>query len=107
MNRLTIIGRLTRNPKGGIIDRSGPPRPVCDFTVAASAKAGALPSYFRVTCYDGTARACMTLLHKGSAVAVVGPVTARAYRAGGDEIRASLEVQAEDIEFLDKEDRHA
>lgn len=107
MNRLTIIGKLTRNPRGGLIERSGPPRPVCDFTVAAVTRPGELPVFFRVSCYDGTARACMNNLHKGSTVAVVGPVTARAYRAGGNEIRASLEVKAEDIEFLDEEEDHA
>lgn len=107
MNRLTITGRLTKNPRGGIIDRNGPPRPVCDFTVAATAKPGAPPVYVRVTCYDGAARTCMNCLHKGSAVAVAGPVMARAYRAGGDEIRASLEMQAEEIEFFDEEDHHA
>ena len=35
MNKLTIIGELTSNPKGRVLCTKGPACAVCDFTVAA------------------------------------------------------------------------
>ena len=104
MNKLTIIGELTGNPKGRVLCTSGPPLPVCDFTVAA-ANAPKENEYFRVSCRGGQAERCMKQLRKGSVVAVTGSVSARAYKTPSGELRASLDVRPDEIEIIgSKED---
>lgn len=103
MNKLHIIGRLVRDPelrtvKDGIA--------VCTFTVAVNrrnggAKAGQIEAdFFRVTVWRGLAENCSRYLTKGRQVAVTGSVSVNAYTTQNGETKASLEVNAEDVEFL-------
>lgn len=104
MNKLTIIGELTSNPKGRVLCTKGPACAVCDFTVAAR-NAPQETQYFRVSCRGAQAERCMKHLHKGSTVAATGSVSARAYQTPAGEIRASLDVRPEEIEIINvKED---
>lgn len=105
MNRLTIIGNLTRDPEL----RSTPTGDsVCDFTVAVNrrvrrdAQNGQQPEadFFRVTAWRQLGENCSKYLAKGRKVAVVGPVRVRTYQANDGTTRASLEVTADDVEFL-------
>lgn len=104
MNKLTIIGNLTRDPEL----RSTPNGiPVCTFTVAvnrrraANAEAGQPEAdFFRVTAWRQLGENCNRYLSKGRKVAVVGPVQVNTYTAQDGTTRASLEVMAEDVEFL-------
>lgn len=101
MNRLTIIGNLTRTPEYRTTDDG---IPICTFTVAVNrrVKNGAHPEadYFRVTTWRGTAENCAKYLDKGKKVAVVGRVSAHGYIGNDNSVHASLEVNAEDVEFL-------
>lgn len=100
MNKLFIIGNLTRDPElrstqGGI--------PVCTFTVAVNQKMGKdseQADFFRVTAWRALAETCNKYLTKGRKVAVVGTVGVSAYTAKGGEHRTQLEVTAQDVEFL-------
>ena len=105
MNKLTIIGNLTKDPElrtttGGVS--------VCSFTVAVNRKqnaqqrqAGQQPEadYFRVTAWRERGEICAKYLQKGKKVCVIGPVSVRTWEKDGKN-GASLEVTADEVEFL-------
>ena len=104
MNKLTIIGNLTRDPE---LRTTPNGYSVCDFTVAVNRRvsrnnAGAQPEadFFRVSAWRQLGENCQRFLATGRKVCVVGPVSARTYQAKDGTTRVSLEVQADDVEFL-------
>lgn len=101
MNKCTIIGNLTRDPETRIT-QSG--LSVTSFTVAVNgwAKQGeqAQTDYFRVTAWRQLGENCQKYLAKGRKVCVIGPVAVRTYQSNDGGTRASLEITAEDVEFL-------
>lgn len=106
MNRLTIIGNITKDPQ---IRSTTSGDPVCQFTVAVSkrqsAKAGQPDAdFFRVTAWRKLAEICGKYLGKGKKVAVVGSVSVSTYMDQKGEMRASLDVVADDVEFLSPKD---
>lgn len=103
MNKCQIVGNLTRDPElrstqSGIA--------VCTFTVAVNrrntgAKAGQPDAdFFRVTAWRGLGETCNKFLAKGRKVAVSGSVAAVPYKSSDGSARASLELTADDVEFL-------
>ena len=105
MNRLFIIGNLTRDPEL----RSTPAGDsVCDFTVAVNRRGRRdvqngqqqEADFFRVSAWRQLGENCSKYLAKGRKVAVTGSVRVRTYQANDGTTRASLEVPAEDVEFL-------
>lgn len=102
MNKITIIGNLTGNPESRMVDTGNGGIAVCNFTVATNriSRGQKTVDYFRVSCWRKQAENAMKYLAKGRKVAVVGMVTARAYMGNDGSPKASLEVQAEDIEYL-------
>ena len=101
MNKLTIIGNLTRAPELRMTE-SG--LNVCTFTVAVNrrVKKDAHPEadYIRVTAWRELGNTCAIYLDKGRKVCVVGTVRAAAYIDNQGTARATLELTAEDVEFL-------
>lgn len=100
MNKLTIIGNLTADPELRTIP-SGVS--VCTFTVAVNRRTGKedrQTDFFRVTAWRQLGENCSRYLTKGKKVAVVGEVSARAFEGKDGTLRASLEVTADDVEFL-------
>ena len=104
MNKLTIIGNLTRDPE---LRSTTNGTSVCDFTVAVNRRArrdaqNTQPEadFFRVSAWNQLAEICSKFLAKGRKVCVVGPVSARTYQASDGTTRVSLEVRADDVEFL-------
>lgn len=104
INKLTIVGNLTFDPETRTLD-SG--HTVCNFTVAVSRRKVSQNTnqpdadFFRVSAWDKRGEVCQKYLAKGRKVAVTGSVSARAYEAkDGSGARASLEVMADDVEFL-------
>lgn len=103
MNSLTIIGNLTRDPEL----RSTPAGiPVCTFTVAvnrrkAGAEAGQPEAdFFRVTAWRQLGELCSKYLAKGRKVCVIGSVAVNTFAGSDGTTRASLEVNADQVEFL-------
>ena len=101
MNKLCIIGNLTRDPErrvtpGGI--------DVTSFTVAVNRRRREgqeqETDYFRVTAWRQLGVSCGQYLAKGRKVAVIGSVSVSTYQAQDGTTRATLEVTAEDVEFL-------
>ena len=98
MNKIVIIGNLTGTPELRVT-QSGVS--VCQFTVAVNGKRkddGA--TFFRVTAWRALGETCHKYLDKGRKVMVCGAVSASAYTGRDGNPRASLEVTAEDVEFL-------
>ena len=102
MNHITIIGNVTREPEL----RSTPSGvSVCSFSVAVNNKYKPDDDaiFFKVTAWRGLADNCGKFVHKGSKVAVVGSVKPNEYEHNGEK-RFNIEVQADDVEFLNRVD---
>ena len=101
MNKLFITGNLTKNPE---LRTTSAGKNVCSFTVAVNRrhqKDGQQEAdYFRVAAWNELGKNCGKYLAKGRKVCVIGPVSVRTYQAQDGSARASLEVTAEDVEFL-------
>jgi single-strand DNA-binding protein len=104
MNKLFLIGNLTRDPEM-CTTQSGVS--MCSFTIAVNrrrsnnAQAGQPKAdFFRITAWRQLGDICGRYLAKGRKVAVTGTVSASAYIGQDGQARAGLEVQADDVEFL-------
>lgn len=104
MNKLTIIGNLTRDPE---LRTTPTGLNVCSFTVAVNRRRSSQNAnqpeadFFRVTAWRQLGENCQKFLAKGRKVAVVGSVSVSTYEAkDGSGTRFTLEVNAEDVEFL-------
>lgn len=105
MNKLIITGHLTRDVELRKASINGQDVDVCNFTVAVNRRQRGKneqgdADFFRVTAWRGLAQNCAKYLSKGKHVLITGSVSGRAYKANDGEPRASLEVTADDIEFL-------
>lgn len=101
MNKLTIIGNLVKDPE---LRTTTAGVSVCGFTVAVNRQKtqnnpdpGA--DYFNVSVWRNRGETCAKYLAKGRKVAVVGRVSIRTWEKD-DKHGATLEVDAEDVEFL-------
>jgi len=101
MNKLTIVGNLTRDPETRTV---GSDHTVCSFTVAVNRRKreghDQEADFFRVSAWDKLGDNCQRYLAKGRKVAVVGPVSVSSYEAKEGGTRFSLDVRADDVEFL-------
>lgn len=102
MNRLTIIGNVTRDPEL----RSTPNGVnVCSFTVAVNRRRtqdGQQPEadFFNVSAWRQLGENCAKFLRKGSKVCVIGSVSVRTFSRNDGTAGASMEVLASEVEFL-------
>ena len=103
MNKVFIVGNLTRDPE---LRSTRDGISVCSFTVAVNrrqrnAEAGQPEAdFFRVSAWRGLGENCAKYLAKGRKVAVTGSVSVSTYTGNDGTFRASLEVMADDVEFL-------
>ena len=104
MNKVILIGNLTRDPE---LRTTPSGDSVCSFTIAvnrrrrSNAEAGQPEAdFFRVAAWRQLGENCARYLAKGRKVCVVGSVSCRTYVGSDGQTRASLEVQADDVEFL-------
>lgn len=96
MNKVIIIGNLTKDvDKRSTADGV----PVCSFTVAVNRRKEGT-DFFRVTAWRGLAEICGKYLAKGRKVGVTGSVSVSTYTGQDGQTRASLDVTADDVEFL-------
>jgi len=101
MNKLTIIGNVTRDPEV----RTAPSgKVVCNFTVAANRrkKVPGQPEadFFRVSAWEQKADLCAKYITKGKKVCVIGSVSVHPFTTAKGEAAANMEVLADEIEFL-------
>ena len=102
MNKLTIIGNLTRDPETRTTQSGST---VCSFTVAVNRRKsqnGNQPEadFFRVSAWNQLGENCQRYLAKGRKVAVVGRVSVSTYQGNDGETRANMDVMADEVEFL-------
>lgn len=102
MEKTIIIGNLTRDPEtrttaGGVS--------VCSFTVAVNGRKRSdgeqpPPKYFRVSAWRQLGELCQKYLEKGKKVYIEGSIQANPYQSSTGECMASLDLTAENVEFL-------
>lgn len=106
MQRITIIGNLVADPE----TRSTPSGvTVCSFTIAVNRRFANVDGerqtdFFRINAWRQLGEVCSKHLSKGKKVAVVGELQARLYDAKNGEKRMSLDVAADEVEFLSPKD---
>lgn len=105
MNKLTIIGNLTRDPE---LRTTPSGINVCSFDVAVNRRKtqGNQPEadFFRVTAWRALGENCAKYLSKGRKVCVIGSVELSVREAQNGKTYASMEVTADDVEFLSPKD---
>lgn len=104
MNKQYIIGNLTNDPETRTTPNGNT---VCSFTVAVNRKKAAEPTtdFFRINAWRNLGEVCGRCLTKGKKVAVVGELHPRLYEDKTGKTRLSLDVEADEVEFLSpKED---
>ena len=99
MNKLTIIGNLTRDPE---LRTTANGVNVCDFTVAVNRRRrndnqGGQPEadFFHVTAWRERGELCAKYLAKGKKVCIIGPVSVRTYTGNDGTTEASATPAAE------------
>lgn len=102
MNKITLIGNLVRDPE---LRTTQSGLAVCTFTIAVgkrrTAEAGKPDAdFFRIVTWKTLAENCNRFLAKGRKVGVVGSVTMNSYTMKDGKERSSMEVSADEVEFL-------
>ena len=106
MNKVVITGNLGKDPEQR---NTSTGKTVTNFSVAVNrrwvnSETGEVveeTTWFRVTCWGRLAETTNQYLKKGSKVLVEGRIKVSAYMGNEGEARASLEVTAQSVEFLD------
>ncbi len=102
MNKIILIGNLTRDPE---VRSTQSGVTVCSFTIAVNrrfAQQGGekTTDFFRINAWRQLGETCARYLAKGRKVAVVGELQARTYEGNDGQTRMSLDVSADEVEFL-------
>ena len=106
MQRITIIGNLTADP---VLRATQSGTSVCQFTIAVNRRfpgpdGQKQTDFFRVVTWKTQAENCAKYLAKGRKCAVIGELQARTYEAKDGTTRMSLDVGADEVEFLSPKD---
>lgn len=109
INRVVLIGRLTRDPE---LRTTTSGKSVSDFTIAVDktvkpTDGSPTADFFRVTAWGQTAEFVNNYMTKGRLVAVEGRLRSNKYTAPDGTQRTSIEVVADQVQGLDrpKDDR--
>ncbi len=101
MNRVILIGNLTRDPEH-TTTASGVS--MCRFGLAVNRRFSRggdnEVDFFNVVAWRGVADSCAKSLTKGRKVCVVGSIQIRNYEGQDGKQRTSVEVSADEVEFL-------
>lgn len=102
MNKIVLIGNLTHDPEKRATSRG---TFVTSFTIAvdrrfSSENGEKQTDFFRINAWNKLADSCARFLAKGRKVAVIGELQARTYDAKDGTTRLSLDVSADEVEFL-------
>ena len=102
MNKVFIIGNLTKNPESGsTISGISYSR----FTIAVNRRytdsnGDKITDFIPVTAWRGLADNCNTYLQKGNKVAVCGELNVSTYKNDKGENRTRFDISADTVEFL-------
>lgn len=100
MNKCYIVGRLTKAPEAKTTPNGVS---VTTFSVAVNRRMNREETDFlNIVTWRGLADNCAKYLVQGQRVAIVGEIRTRTYDAKDGTKRYVTEIQADDVEFLDK-----
>ena len=102
MNKVMLIGNLTRDPE---MRSTNSGVPVCSFAIAVNrrfknAEGHQETDFFNVSAWRQLGELCGRYLQKGRKVCVVGSVQLRNYETQDGVKRTSVDVVADEVEFL-------
>ena len=102
MNKVILIGNLTRDPE---LSQTQSGISMCRFSIAVNrnftnANGERETDFFNITVWRGLAENCAKYLAKGRKVCVVGSLQNRSYEDKDGNRRTVTDVVAEDVEFL-------
>ena len=108
MNKVILIGNLTRDPEVG--DTSSGIT-YCRFAIAvgrryANADGERETDFFNITTWRGIAENCGKYLKKGSKVAISGSLQNRSYEDKDGNKRSVTDIIADEVEFLSRSASH-
>lgn len=106
MNKIILIGNLTADPT---LRATQSGTSVCQFTIAVNRRfpgpdGQKQTDFFRINTWRQLAESCNKYLSKGKKVSIVGELQARTYEAKDGTTRMSLDVGADEVEFLSPKD---
>ena len=104
INRVVLVGRLTRDPE---LRTTTTGKSVCDFSLAVTKRVKPQDGspdadFFRVNAWGQTAEYVSNYLTKGRLVAVDGRLQSRKYTSSDGQNREVIEVVAENVQGLDR-----
>ncbi len=103
LNKVILIGRLTRDPELRYTANSN--IPVANFTLAVDRRYGGQgerqTDFIDVVCWRQLAETCHKYLGKGRLAAVTGSLQIRSYETQDGQKRKAAEVVADEVRFLD------
>ena len=102
MNKIILIGNVSTDPEQRTTSTG---KSVCAFNLAVNRKYSGTDGerktdFFRINAWGKLGDNCMKYLAKGRKVAVSGEIQPRLYDAKDGQQRLSLDVQADEVEFL-------
>lgn len=101
MNRVFLIGNLTRDPE---LSETNSGLSVCRFSVAVNRRRTGdeepQTDFFNVTAWRAVADNVAKYCKKGNKVAVTGSIQIRTYENRDGQKRTSVEINADEVEFL-------
>lgn len=102
MNKIFLIGNLTNDPE---LRTTPNGVSVCTMNIAvnrrfSSGRDERQTDFFRITAWRQLGETCARFLAKGRKIAVIGELSARTYEGKDGVTRVSLEVSADEVEFL-------
>ena len=107
MNHTAIIGNVVRDPESKQINTANGPVTLCKFTVAVNQRRKGNneqneATFYNITAWRKLGEICQQYIKKGNKVCVSSDsgVTAHAYQGNDGQPHATLEVTADDVEFL-------
>jgi single-strand DNA-binding protein len=102
MNKVILIGNLTRDPELSNVGADG--IPVCRFSIAVNRRAkkdGTREAdFFNISAWRGLGENCQKYLAKGRKVGVTGELQIRNYDDKDGNKRTAVDVIADEVEFL-------
>ncbi len=102
MNKVFLIGNLTRDPE---LTETQSGLSVCRFGIAVNRRTGSAEGerkadFYNVTAWRGLGETVARFAKKGNKVAVLGNIELRTYEDRDGVERTSVDVVAQDVEFL-------
>lgn len=99
MNKITLIGNVTKDPE---LRTTPNGKSVCSIDIAVDRKRSTekATDFFKVVTWGVLAENSAKYVKKGMKIAAVGELQARTYETKTGKTNLSLDVQADEVEFL-------